>query len=219
MIGIQSALKVEIELIRERMTGTRMECGGGLEFAVGNIGGTQLVTAAGGVGTARAATCAQALIDLYHVESIIFCGVAGRLNSRLKVGDIIISREVLQCDHGVHGNRIQADETLVRVTQEACANTVGDTSYVTGTVLTFDRAVLTRKKRTQLLKAYGADCVEMEGAAVGGVCAANDVPFVVLRAISDRAGFLALLELRRNLRASSRRVQEVVLELLSLLAE
>jgi adenosylhomocysteine nucleosidase len=59
--------------------------------------------------------------------------------------------------------------------------------------------------------------VEMEGAVVGAICAANSVPFVVLRAISDHAGPLAMLEFRRNARASSRRVQEVVLNLLSLL--
>lgn len=219
MIGIQSALEIEIERVREHMTGTRAERRGGMEFAVGGIGSGKVVAVAGGVGTARAASCAQALIDLYHVESIILCGVAGRVNPRLKVGEILISRDAVQCGCGVHASRIRADENLVRLAQEACAKTAGTASYVTGTVLTVERAVLARKRRIRLLQEYAADCVEMEGAAVGAVCARNSVPFVVLRAISDRAGPLALFELRKNLRSGSRRVQEVVLELLSLLAE
>jgi len=227
MIGIQSALEIEIGRIREQLCDVVTRHTGGVEYVTGTIGQNEIVLAAGGIGRKRAASCAQALVDLFHVESIIFCGVAGRVNPRLKIGDIVISREVLQYDHvadttsAVPGNsgtnRIPADENLVRLAEKACAQTVGEARCVTGTILTGHRPVLSQKRTMRLMRTYGGDCVEMEGAVVGAICAANSVPFVVLRAISDQAGPLAPLEFRRNLRASSRRVQEVVLKLLSLL--
>jgi adenosylhomocysteine nucleosidase len=229
MIGIQSALEIEIELIRERLCQAKTQHSGGVEYVTGTIGQNEIVLAAGGIGSKRAASCAQFLIELFHVESIVFCGVAGRINPRLKVGDIVISREVVQYDQVAEatraisensasrsGTRIRADEDLVHLVQKACAETVGDDCCVTGTILTGDRPVLSQGRRTRLLRIYGGDCVEMEGAAVGSVCVANSVPFVVVRAISDRAGTFAPLEFKRNVRASARRVQEVVLRLLSL---
>jgi adenosylhomocysteine nucleosidase len=224
MIGIQSALASEIDLIRERMTNARLESTGGAPFAVGGIGGTMVVAVAGGVGKVRAAACAQTLIDVYRVESMIICGIAGRLNPQLKIGDIVVSREVAECG-GVPAtasmspdtSRLTPDDALVQVAEEACAETVGQNGFVTGTILTCARPVFGRKTRKRLRQVYLADCVEMESAAAARVCAENNVPFVVVRAISDRAGLLALLELRKNLRESSRRVQEVVLKLLSLL--
>lgn len=229
MIGIQSALEIEIGLIRERLYAARTQRSGGVLYATCKIGQNEVVLAAGGIGRKRAASCARFLIEHFHAESIIFCGVAGRLNPRLKVGDIVISREVLQYDRideatstipGNHrsrcGIRIRADEELVNLARNACAETVGEHCCVTGTILTGDRPVLSQRRRTRLLRTYGGDCVEMEGAAVGSICAANSVPFVVVRAISDRAGPFAPFEFRRNVRASARRAQEVVLKLLSL---
>lgn len=229
MIGVQSALEIEIELIRERLRDAKTQRSGGGQYAIGTIGQNEIVLAAGGIGGKRSASCAQFLIELFHVESIIFCGVAGRMNPRLKLGDIVISREVLQYDRtdeatsaipgdscSPSGTRIRADEDLVCLAQKACAETVGDDCCVTGTILTGERPVLSQRRRTRLLRTYGGDCVEMEGAAVGSICAANSVPFVVVRAISDRAGSFAPFEFRRNVRASARRVQEVVLRLLSL---
>jgi adenosylhomocysteine nucleosidase len=229
MIGIQSALEIEIELIQDRLCDAKTQRSGVVEYITGTIGKNEIVLAAGGIGSKRAASCAHALIDLFHAESIIFCGVAGRMNPRLKLGDIVISREVVQYDQiaeaastvsgnsgSSSGTRIRADEDLVNLVQKACAETVGDDCCVTGTILTGDRPVLSQGRRTRLLRTYGGDCVEMEGAAVGLVCVANSVPFVVVRAISDRAGAFAPFEFKRNVRASARRVQEVVLRLLSL---
>jgi len=224
MIGIQSALASEIDIIRERMTNTKVESAGGVRFAVGDIGGSAVVAVAGGVGKARASACAQSLIDTYRVESIIMCGVAGCLNPTLKIGDIVISRQVVEyggisgtASTSPHEPGLTPDAALVQTAKEACAKTVGENCFVTGTILTCDRPVLSRKRRRQIGQLYTADCVEMEGAAVARVCVTNHVPFVVVRAISDRAGPLGLLELRRNLRTSSRRAQEVVLKLLSIL--
>ncbi len=222
MIGIQSALESEIEIIREWMTYTRLEPTGGAPFAVGGIGGTMVVAVAGGVGKARAAACAQTLVDVHRVESIIMCGVAGGLSPTLKIGDIVISRQVVEYrgdTRNMDADEISLvpDDALVYLAKQACAETVRENRCVTGTILTCDRPILSRRARRQAGQLYRADCVEMEGAAVARVCAEHNVPFVVIRAISDRAGLLALLELKRNLRTSSRRVQQVVLKLLSLL--
>jgi len=206
------------------MTNGRLDSSGAVQFAVGDIGGSTVVAVAGGVGKARASACAQTLLDVHRVESIIMCGTAGRLNPTLKIGDIVISRRVVECGNAPSTGSTSPDESrptpdgvLVLAAKQACVETVGEDRFVTGTILTCGRPVLSRNIRKRLRQAYAADCVDMEGVAVGRVCAANNVPFVVVRAISDRAGLLALLEFRQNLRTSSRRAQEVVLKLLSLL--
>jgi len=229
LIAIQSALKIEVELIRRRLSNATTQRSGGVEYVTGTIGQKEIVLAAGGIGSTRAGACARSLIEHFHVESIIFCGVAGRINPRLEVGDIVISREGVQYDRmeestsGIPGDscsksgiRIRADQDLVDLAQKVAAETVGDGSCVTGIILTGDRPVVSHRRRMMLLRTYGGDCVEMEGAAVGSVCVADSVPFVVVRAISDRAGPFASFEFRRNIRTSARRVQEVVLRLLSL---
>jgi adenosylhomocysteine nucleosidase len=230
MIGIQSALEKEIELIREQMANATTQRRAGLDYVVGRITGAEVVAVAGGVGKVRAASCAQSLVDLFHVESVIFCGVAGCLNPSLKVGDVVISQDLFQHDYiadtktailgkisaRFNESRVGADENLVRLAQTACTDVLGERSCVVGTVVTGDKPVLTRTARTRLRRKYGAECVDMEGAAVGAVCDRNGVPFVVLRAVSDSAGFLTPLEFKRNLSATSERVQQVMLRLLAL---
>jgi adenosylhomocysteine nucleosidase len=229
MIGIQSALEKEMELIRERMADATTERHAGLDYVVGKIVGAEVVCVAGGVGKVHAAACAQSLIDLFHVESIVFCGVAGCLNLNLKVGDVVISQDLFQYDYigdtktailgkisaRFNESRVSADENLVRLAQTACTEVLDERSCVVGTVVTGDKPVLTRTARTRLRRKYGAECIDMEGAAVGAVCNRNSVPFVVLRAVSDSAGLLTPLEFIRNLSVTSERVQQVVLQLIA----
>jgi len=230
MVGIQSAFEKEVELIREKVNDGRTERCGGIEYLAGAIGGVEAVVAAGGTGKVRAASCAQVLIDRFRASRVIFCGVAGGINPRLKVGDIVVSRDAIQYDHigdiktailgrfsaQFNTTRVIADETLVALAEQACREVVGPEHCVAGTVLTGDRPVLTRRERMRLFRRYGSDCVEMEGAAVGMVCTMHGVPFLLIRAISDNAGLLAPLEFKRNLPESAKRAQEVVLRLLSL---
>ena len=230
MIGIQSAVEKEIELVREQIGDARIQCCGGLQYVAGSVAGTEIVAVAGGVGKVRAASCAQSLVDLFHVESIVFCGVAGCVNPRLKAGDIAISRDLFQYDciadiktailgrisSKFNQSRVIADENLGKLAEVACVETLGRSSCVVGTIVTGDKPVLTGTERKKLRRKYGAECVEMEGAAVAAVCDRNGVPFVVLRTISDSAGLLTLLEFKRNLPATSRRVQQVVLRMLAL---
>jgi adenosylhomocysteine nucleosidase len=230
MIGIQSALEKEIGLIREQMADATTEHRAGLDYVAGKVAGTEAVAVAGGVGKVRAASCAQSLVDLFHVESVIFCGVAGCLNLALNVGDIVISRQLVQHDYvgdvktailgkisaRFNESRVSADERLIRLAETACTETLGSSSCVVGTVVTGDKPVLTRRERKRLRRKHGAECVDMEGAAVGAVCERNGVPFVVLRAVSDGAGLLTPLEFARNLSRASKRVQEVALQLVAL---
>jgi len=229
MIGIQSALEKEIELIRAQMADATTERRAGLDYVLGRIAGAEVVCVSGGVGKVHAASCAQSLADLFHVESIVFCGVAGCLNPNLKVGDVVISRDLFQYDciadtktailgkisSKFNQNRVSADGTLVELAQTACVEMLGEKSCVVGTIVTGDKPVLTRTARTRLRRKYRAECVDMEGAAVGAVCNRNSVPFVVLRAVSDSAGLLTLLEFVRNLSVTSERVQQVVLQLIA----
>jgi adenosylhomocysteine nucleosidase len=230
MIGIQSALEKEIGQIREQMADAATQHRAGLDYVVGSIAGVEVVAVAGGVGKVRAASCAQSLVDLFHVESIVFCGVAGCLNPSRKVGDVVISQDLYQHDYiadtrtailgrissRFNESQVGADEDLVRLARAACTEVLGEKSCVAGTIVTGDKPVLTRTARTRLRRKYGAECVDMEGAAVGAVCERNSVPFVVLRAVSDSAGFLTPLEFARNLSPTSERVQQVALQLIAL---
>ena len=233
MIGIQSAFEKEIELVCDEIDHARTKRYGDADYVVGKIADTEVVAVAGGKGKVCAASSSQILIDLFDVKSIVFCGVAGCVNPRVKIGHIVVSRDAVQYDHiadiktAVLGGlssrfnetRVMADRNLVELAQAACAETVGTSGWLVGTILTGDRPVITRRQRIELFRKYAGDCVDMEGAAVGMVCARNRVPFVVVRVISDSAGFLTPVEFKRNLPATSRKVQEVVLKLVSLLSE
>jgi len=198
MIGIIAAMNVEMESLRSYMTDTTTETISGVTFVRGMLEGKEVVTAVCGIGKVFAALCAQTMILRYQPDAVINTGVAGTLSDKLSICSVAVSTGVVQHDmdtsplgdpvgmiSGINIVHIPADEsTAVRFAAAAAALGI---PHTTGTVASGDQFISDRAEKTRITETFGGVACEMEGAAVGQVCYVNDIPFAVLRAISDEA--------------------------------
>ena len=170
----------------------------GTEFYEGSLKGLPVVLVRCGIGKVNAAIGAQILCDCFEVTHVVNTGIAGSLNARLDIGDMVVSREVMHhdfdcCHFGYPVCKIPgmptaflADEILMDDAAEA-AQSVGVPQVLTGTVASGDQFVAEPALKQQIIDRTGALCTEMEGAAIAQTAYRNGVPFVILRAISDKA--------------------------------
>ncbi len=214
-IGLLGALELEVRLFVNSMTVSSIEQHIKRTFYRGDLLGHDVVVTQSGVGKVRAAACTQFLIKHYGVDRIIFAGIAGALNPQFCVGDIVVANRALEWDFKaitVETAWYQADLALVDQAVGA-AQRLGRKVWV-GSVLTGDRPVHNLNHKQELLQAFNADCVEMEGGAVALVCFMNDIPFVLVRAISDFADERMVRDLVQSFEDFISLPAEVVLEML-----
>lgn len=227
-LAIMSAMDVEIELYLDRCDLRGSVQRAGLTFHKAHWHGHDLVLVRAGVGKVNAALCTQILIDAYEVDSVICTGSAGALTAGLDIGDIVVAVDCVQHDVvvdflGLPRGQIpftdhrffQTDPALRRRAQEVA---LSEHSIVEGRVLTGDTFVEDEAYRQNLRDDLDGDCVEMEGAAVGQVCAMNDVPYLVVRAISDRADATSDIDFEAFLEEAAHSSSQIVLHLLEALS-
>lgn len=196
MIGIIGAMTVEIEGLKNRMTDVTVTKSGALEYISGKLCGVDTVAAVSGEGKVNAAMCTQAMIMRFKPDFIINTGVGGGIASGLKIGDIVVGASVaehdmdmtpLGYDHGyicgIDGIYMSCDENLSKDLC-GCLDRLGYT-YRRGTIVSGDQFVASSEKKKWLADTFNASVCEMEGAAIGHVCVRNNLPFAVIRAISD----------------------------------
>jgi adenosylhomocysteine nucleosidase len=202
MIGLLSALEEETQLFRDHLENAKTTTSAGLTFQTGTIQEVEVVLARCGVGKVNSAAAAQAMIDRFAIEALIFTGLAGSLVPHLKRGDVVISNFVGQHDVDLtafgkrpgqvseSGRLIEADPRLVQLAAKSLEESEPDKSgrqMIVGTIVTGDSFISDGSRLKWLQREFGAVAAEMEGAAIGQVCQANNVPFVVIRVISDSA--------------------------------
>ena len=200
-IGIVAAMESEIAAIKDAEEIDETCSVAGLDFCRGKIGETDVVVVQCGVGKVNAALATQILIDRFGVSAIINVGCAGSLDDSLDIGDFVVSTEVVQHDYdasalGYEKGEIlytgqvsfAADEALIEAAKEAIAAVAPERRVVTGRICTGDQFVSTNEQKETIIADFGGECVEMEGAAVGQTAALNGVPFVIIRAMSDKGG-------------------------------
>lgn len=198
MIGIIGAMKLETEAIIRELESPEKSTVSGVTFVKGNWDGTEVVVATSGVGKVFAALCAEAMILKYQPDCIINTGVAGALAPGLHLLNVVIGKDVVQHDmdtsplgdpagliSGIDQIELPADEQINAAFEKAAAE-LGIPTLL-GRVASGDQFIACDEKRSFIRETFGAACCEMEGAAIGQVCYVNQVPFAVLRAISDGA--------------------------------
>lgn len=200
MLGIIGAMEEEILHIKNNMQDAKTLTISGMDFYVGKIYDKEIVLVRSGIGKVNAAMCTQVLIDRFLVDCIINTGIAGGLNNDIEIGDIVISKEALYHDVDVSAfgypigqiprmdtKGFIADEELVSIAFNACKKVNPDISVFTGKIASGDSFVSDKAKKDFIQKEFGADCVEMEGAAIAHVSYLNNKKFLIIRAISDKA--------------------------------
>lgn len=199
-IGIIGAMEEEVARLKEQMTDSKAESRAGMEFIRGTLCGRDAVVVRSGIGKVNAAVCAQILCDVYQVDLIINTGIAGSLNAEIEIGDIVISTETLQHDMDATGfgyepgiiprmdtSVFPADLRLAALAAEACAKANPDIRVFWGRIVSGDQFISDKNKKERLAKQFQGLCVEMEGGAIAQAAYLNQVPYLVLRAISDKA--------------------------------
>lgn len=200
MLAIIGAMDEEVQLFKEHMTDVIIAKNAGMEFLKGNLYGKELVLVRCGIGKVNAALCTQILVDQFDVDKLIFTGVAGGLDSRIDVGDIVISTDCVQHDFdatafGYKPGEIprlgkvefEADDELVKLALNSSKKIEGFPKVFTGRILSGDIFVASKEKALELGERFNGLCVEMEGAAVAQGCFLNGVKFVIVRSMSDKA--------------------------------
>lgn len=226
MIGIICAMEIELQGILTCVENPQKEIVSNIEFVKGTVFGNEVVVAKCGIGKVFAALCAEAMILKYAPDCIINSGVAGGVDRQLNIGDIAVARDVVQHDmdtsalgdpkgliSGINIVKIPCNSQLTAELLKASA-TCGIASRV-GTLATGDQFVA---KGTSALEALRTEfnplTADMEGAAIGQVCYVNNVPFTVIRALSDRADEDAGTDYAENLKKSSENSYKTVLKFL-----
>lgn len=192
-IGIMGALPQEIILIKKYLKYTRTEVYASVEYTIGSFNKHTVVLCCAGMGKVNAASCTQVLITKYKVEALAFNGIAGNVNAHLNIGDVVIGAEL--CYHDAQDDMLiqsapfttlyQSSLDLIHAYIKACSQT--NTPYIVGKIATGDQFISDVMTKKYIVEKYAPDCVEMEGAAFAHVATRNDIPFIVVRAMSDNA--------------------------------
>ena len=198
-LGIIGAMDLEVETLLENMEDKSESRRAGSTFYQGTLEGLRVVVVRCGVGKVNAALCAQILCDCYGVTHLVNTGIAGSLSEELDIGDLVVSQDAMyhdfDCVHfgysygkvpGMDVISFPADETLLAYAFTA-ADSVHPGHVKVGRVASGDQFVADKDKKDFIISATHALCTEMEGAAVAQTAYRNALPFVILRAISDKA--------------------------------
>ena len=200
MIGIIGAMDEEVAILKESMEVQDTMERAGMTFVKGIMSGKEVVVVRSGIGKVNMGICAQILIDCFGVDTLINTGVAGSLDADINIGDIVISTDAVQHDMDVSmlGEPVgqiprmdtfsfPADEKLVKLAVEVNKEVNPDIQTFTGRVLSGDQFISSDDVKKRLIEVFHGDCAEMEGASIAHGAYLNKIPFIVIRAISDKA--------------------------------
>ena len=198
--GIIGAMDIEVALLEEAASITHKEIIADMEFCECRLGNSEVVIVKCGMGKVNAGICAQILITHFGVSEIINIGVAGALNPELNIGDVVIARDCVQHDYDVsyinfakgeipYTGKIafESDSKLRQMALHAAKEAAPDKNIIEGRICTGDQFIHDKYQKDLITKHFGGDCCEMESGAIAQVCYLNKIPFVMIRAISDKA--------------------------------
>ena len=230
-LGIIGAMRIEVESLVEKMENVRESVHAWSTYYEGTLEGLDAVVVQCGVGKVNAAMCAQILCDLYGVTHLVNTGIAGSLCADLDIGDLLISRDAMYHDFdcyafgypfgkvpGMDTIAFPADETLVRYAY-AAAESVNPGHTRIGRVASGDQFVADKALKEKIIASTQGLCTEMEGAAIAQTAYRNQLPFVILRAISDKADDSAEMDYPTFERIAAHRCAEVTMALARTLKE
>lgn len=200
MLGIIGAMDEEVAKIKEQMEDVSVETKASMDFYQGKLNGRPVVVVRSGIGKVNAAMCAQILADRYQVDAIINTGIAGSLNADIDIGDIVLSTDTIEHDmdavsFGYPLGQIPrmdtlsftADKKLRTLARKVCEQVNPDVKVFEGRIVSGDQFISDKDKKKWLVDNFSGFCTEMEGAAIAHAAYLNQIPFLIIRAISDKA--------------------------------
>ena len=230
-LGIIGAMTIEVETLKESLENLTVSHRTGMEFYEGTLEGLPVVIVQCGVGKVNAAICAQTLCACYGVTHLVNTGIAGSLCADLDIGDLVVSRDAMHhdfdCVHfgyemgrvpGMEVTAFPADEAMMDYAF-AAAEAVNPGHTKIGRVASGDQFVAEKALKEQIIARTQGLCTEMEGAAIAQTAYRNGIPFVILRAISDKADDSAEMDYPTFERIAAHRCASVAMALAKQLRE
>ena len=226
-IGIIVAMEEELEAVLNIMNNIEQKEIYGISVQIGKIEQKEIAVVKSGVGKVNAARVTQILIDKLNVKSIINLGSAGALSPLLNIGDIVIGEKLIQHDFDITafdhdkgyitgvGDYIYSDIELIEKFKKA-ANNLKEKDYKikTGIIATGDIFCTDIEMKNKRYSKFDADCVEMEGAAIAQVCYLDNIPFIVIRSISDSPNGNNEIDFDKFVELASKRCANILREFL-----
>jgi adenosylhomocysteine nucleosidase len=219
-LGIIGAMEQEVETLLGLLERKNTTTHAGTAFHAGKLDGCDVVIVQCGIGKVNAALCVQMLCDFYGVTHLVNTGIAGSLDAALDIGDLVISEDAMYHDVDVTNfgyvpgqmagmpASFQADSTLVKAAY-AAAEAVNPGHTKIGRVASGDQFVAVKELKEKIIANTQGLCTEMEGAAIAQTAYRNQIPFVILRAISDKADDSAEMDYPTFERIAAHRCAEV----------
>ena len=200
IIGIIGAMEEEVAILKEKMSEVTVLEKAGMEFFKGILGGQQVVIVRSGIGKVNAGICTQILADVFQVNAVTNTGIAGSLKAEINIGDIVLSTDTMQHDvdareFGYEIGQVPrmdtkifpADKSLRAIALKVCHQVNPEIQVFEGRVASGDQFVADKETKEKIIANTQAYCTEMEGAAIGQAAYLNGIPYLVIRAISDKA--------------------------------
>jgi len=198
-IGIIGAMEEEVQILREQIHNRHEEHIAGCEFYSGTIEGVEVIVLKSGIGKVNAAMGTTLLLQLYNPDYVLNTGSAGGFNKALRVGDIVISRELRYHDvdatvFGYEYGQVPGmpplyspDKKLADLAKR-CAEQL-DVNVVEGLITSSDSFMSDEARVQEVINLFpDVHAAEMESTAIAQVCSQFKVPFVIIRSLSDIAG-------------------------------
>lgn len=207
MLGIIGAMEEEVSKLLAVMEQVTKSTKAGMEFHKGKLEGTDAVVVRSGIGKVNAAVCTQILVDDFGVDQVINTGIAGSLDARINIGDIVLSTDVAHHDVDVTGFgyplgqvprmsvlAFPADAAMRAMAKKCCEEVNPDIEVFEGRVVSGDQFISSKEKKNWIKEHFDASCTEMEGAPIAQAAWLNGIPFLIIRAISDKADDSATMD-------------------------
>ena len=220
-LGIIGAMEQEVETLQKQLQDVKITQKAGSTFYEGVLEGMPVVVVQCGIGTVNAALCVQMLCDCFGVTHLVNTGIAGSLCADLDIGDLVISTDAMYHDFdcvnfgypmgkvpGMDVISFPADKTMIDYAF-AAAETVNPGHTKKGRIASGDQFVAEKALKDKIIANTQGLCTEMEGAAIAQTAYRNQVPFVILRAISDKADNSASMDYPTFERIAAHRCAEV----------
>lgn len=230
MLGIIGAMEEEVSRLTAAMQEVTVTRRASMDFYKGKLSGKDTVVVRSGIGKVNAGICTQILADLFGVDQVINTGIAGSLDAAIDIGDIVLSTDALQHDMDavafgyepgviprMETSIFKADEALIQAAKTACEKANPDIHVFTGRVVSGDQFIADKAKKDYLVSQFAPMCTEMEGAAIAQAAYLNQIPFLIIRAISDKADNSASMDYPAFEAAAIEHTVKLVMELAAML--
>ena len=217
-IGIIGAMPSELKDIREMLPGSVVKTHAGYDFYIATYNGKLIVSACCGIAKVNAALCTQVMIDKFDVDVVINTGIAGGMNPKVKICDIVVSESVFPHDlelrflenYPPYHSIYDGDKNLINMVSKVCDDK-GINCHV-GKIVSGEQFITDSNVKKAIVDKFAPLAVDMETAAVGQTCWRNDIPFVSVRCISDNADDEGAMSFEEFEKIAAKRVAEIVME-------